>query len=157
MTGQRTDRADPPVAPEAEPAHGRGLAARVHRVRSRIRDRPKLNTAWRIGVGIVGTLVLVLGVIAIPYPGPGWLIVFAGLGLLASEFSWAARVLGVVSRRYDAWMVWFRRQHVVVQLLFGLVTVIVVVATLWLLNAFGLVGGWFGLERWTWLRSPLLG
>jgi uncharacterized protein (TIGR02611 family) len=47
----------------------------------------------RIAVGIVGGLVTVVGVIALVAPGPGWLIIFAGLGILATEFAWAAYVL----------------------------------------------------------------
>ena len=43
--------------------------------------------AYRIGVGIVGSLVVALGIVAIPLPGPGWLIVIAGLFVLATEFS----------------------------------------------------------------------
>jgi uncharacterized protein (TIGR02611 family) len=47
----------------------------------------------RIAVGIVGGTVTVVGVIALVAPGPGWLIIFAGLGILATEFAWAAYVL----------------------------------------------------------------
>ena len=34
-----------------------------------------------------------LGAIFLITPGPGWLIIFAGLGILASEFAWADRAL----------------------------------------------------------------
>jgi len=60
----------------------------------------------RVLVGFVGGLVTLIGVVALVAPGPGWLIIFTGLGILASEFAWAARVLtsakGVVSRAADA-------------------------------------------------------
>ncbi len=46
--------------------------------RARIEERPTMRRAWRIGVAVLGAAVLALGIIAIPYPGPGWLIVFAG-------------------------------------------------------------------------------
>jgi uncharacterized protein (TIGR02611 family) len=29
----------------------------------------------------------------VPLPGPGWLIVFAGLAILATEYVWAQRLL----------------------------------------------------------------
>ena len=45
---------------------------------------PALNLAYRIGVGAIGGIVLIAGVIMIPYPGPGWLVVFAGLAILAA-------------------------------------------------------------------------
>ena len=32
---------------------------------------------WRVGVGVVGAAVLIGGIFLIPYPGPGWLVVFA--------------------------------------------------------------------------------
>jgi uncharacterized protein (TIGR02611 family) len=60
----------------------------------------------RVLVGFVGGLITLTGVVALVAPGPGWLIIFTGLGILASEFAWAARVLtsakGVASRAADA-------------------------------------------------------
>ena len=49
--------------------------------------------AWRIGVAVLGGTITVLGAIFLITPGPGWLIIFAGLGILASEFAWADRAL----------------------------------------------------------------
>lgn len=43
-----------------------------------------------------GFTLLVLGVIALVLPGPGWLMIALGLALLASEFAWARRLLGRV-------------------------------------------------------------
>jgi uncharacterized protein (TIGR02611 family) len=54
---------------------------------------------WRVVIGIVGGAVTVLGAIALVGPGPGILIVLAGLGILATEFAWAARVM-VRTRTY---------------------------------------------------------
>ncbi|MSV65625.1 MAG: hypothetical protein F2855_00405 [Actinobacteria bacterium] len=54
---------------------------------------------WRVLIGLVGGLITVLGAIALVGPGPGILIVLAGLGILASEFAWAARVM-VHTRTY---------------------------------------------------------
>jgi uncharacterized protein (TIGR02611 family) len=122
----------------------------------KVRARPGWNLAWRIGIGVLGGVVLVLGIIAIPYPGPGWLIVFAGLGILATEFSWAGRVLRFARRYYDRWVAWVRRQNKVVQLLLALATLAVVLTTLWLLNALWLVAKIVGLGHWTWLHSPIM-
>lgn len=104
-------------------------------------------------VGVVGAAVFVLGVIAIPYPGPGWLILFAGLAILGTEFLWAQRVLQWVRDRYDSWMDWTRQQSPVVRLAAVALTGAVVLVTLWLVDAFGLVAGWVGLD-WHWVRSP---
>ena len=60
----------------------------------------------RVLVGFIGGLITLIGVVALVAPGPGWLIIFTGLGILASEFAWAARVLttakGVATRAADA-------------------------------------------------------
>ncbi len=135
-----------------------GVFQRIDRRRRRIRARIAANTTvdlvYRISVAIVGTVVLCIGIIAIPYPGPGWLIVFTGLGILASEFSWARRVLKFVRRHYDRFMEWFSRQSKLVQAAGALLTTAVVIATLWLFGVFGLLGGWLGLD-WSWLAGPL--
>ncbi|TCK21939.1 TIGR02611 family protein [Pseudonocardia endophytica] len=125
--------------------------------RARIDTNPTMRSTYRIVVGTLGTIVLIVGIIAIPYPGPGWLIVFAGLGILASEFEWARRVLRFARRKYDAWTAWLGRQSTAVRLLVLGLTGVIVVTTLYLLNAFYLLAGWVGLEQWTWLQSPFFG
>ena len=54
---------------------------------------------WRIIIGVIGGAITVAGAIARVGPGPGILIVLAGLGILATEFAWAARVM-VHTRTY---------------------------------------------------------
>jgi uncharacterized protein (TIGR02611 family) len=98
--------------------------------------------------------VLIAGIIAIPYPGPGWLILFAGLAILGTEFQWAQRVLHWMRERYDSWTAWLRRQPPAIRLVVILATGIFVLVTLWLVNVFGLVAGWVGLQ-WDWVRSPM--
>ena len=49
--------------------------------------------AWRIFIGLLGGGVTVIGAIALVAPGPGVLILLAGLGILASEFAWASRAM----------------------------------------------------------------
>ncbi|HXT42635.1 MAG TPA: TIGR02611 family protein [Pseudonocardiaceae bacterium] len=120
----------------------------------RLRQRRALNLAYRIVVGVVGAAVLIAGIIAIPYPGPGWLILFAGLAILGTEFQWAQRVLHWTRDRYDTWTAWLRRQRPVVRLAVIAGTGLLVVVTLWLVNVFGLVAGWVGVQ-WDWVRSPL--
>lgn len=45
--------------------------------------------AWRVGVFVVGMTILALGVVLLPLPGPGMLVVVVGLGVLSVEFAWA--------------------------------------------------------------------
>ena len=47
----------------------------------------------RVIVGVLGGAITVFGVVALVAPGPGWLIIFTGLGILASEFAWADKAL----------------------------------------------------------------
>lgn len=105
-------------------------------------------------MGAVGCLVVVAGLLMIPYPGPGWLVVFAGLAILATEFAWAHRINTRAQRVYRTWIGWLGRQHPGVRIAFVLVTALTVLGTLWLVHTFSTVGGWFGLH-WNWLKSPL--
>ncbi|WP_054814063.1 TIGR02611 family protein [Nocardia arizonensis] len=122
--------------------------------RAAIAARPTLNLAYRIGVAVAGVAVLVLGVLAIPYPGPGWAIVFAGLGILATEFAWAHRALRWLRDRYRHLMAWYSARGPVARVVAAVATAVLVVATLWVLGTFGVVTDWIGVEQ-TWVRSPL--
>ncbi|TWP51701.1 TIGR02611 family protein [Lentzea tibetensis] len=127
-----------------------------HGPRHWFRRTPALNLAYRIGVGVVGGLVLVAGILMIPYPGPGWLVVFFGLAILATEFEWAGRVLKFAKRYYDAWVEWLKRQPGWVKGLVMAGVCAIVLATCYLLGVFSLVGGWFGVHE-PWLESPIFG
>ena len=46
---------------------------------------------------------MILGGLAlVPLPGPGWAIVFVGLGMLALEFKWAENLMEKVLDRIEA-------------------------------------------------------
>ncbi len=87
------------------------------RWRDGLRDRPTADFTYRVVVGVVGLAVLGVGILAIPYPGPGWAIVFVGLAILATEFEWARLALKFTRERYDRVMAWFKRQGLWVQAL----------------------------------------
>ncbi|WP_406830735.1 TIGR02611 family protein [Pedococcus sp. KACC 23699] len=74
--------------------------------RRKIRSNPHSHRIYKWVVGIVGTIVTVVGLIAVPAPGPGWLIVFVGVGILASEFEWAQRLLDWGKARLADWNDW---------------------------------------------------
>lgn len=116
-------------------------------------ERTKRETR-RVLIGVVGGVILLLGVIAIPYPGPGWAIVFIGLAILSTEFVWAKNLLRYAKGKYDAWQRWIKRQNIWLQAFFLGLTCFVVVATLWLLNAYGYTNDIFKLGL-DWVRSPL--
>ena len=41
-----------------------------------------------------GFACLILGIVMLVTPGPGWLVIAVGLGLLGTEFAWARTLLG---------------------------------------------------------------
>jgi uncharacterized protein (TIGR02611 family) len=88
--------------------------------RGRQQRNPALALARRIVVGVVGSLVVLLGLVLVPFPGPGWLIVFVGLGILATEFAWAERLLDFGRRTLTAWLQWLGRQHLIVRAVISL-------------------------------------
>ncbi len=134
--------------------NGCTLGRLYRRYREALRSRPVWNASYRITLGAVGCLVVVAGLLMIPYPGPGWLVVFAGLAILATEFAWAHRINTRAKRAYRTWIGWLGRQHPAVRIVLALVTALTVLGTLWLVETFSTVGGWFGLH-WNWLKSPL--
>ena len=53
----------------------------------------------RIAVTVAGTVVLVTGVVMMVTPGPGVLLILAGLAILATEWAWAERALDKAKER----------------------------------------------------------
>jgi uncharacterized protein (TIGR02611 family) len=52
-----------------------------------------LHQAKRFLKILIGFTLLLAGVVMIVSPGPGWLTILLGLGVLAAEFVWARRLL----------------------------------------------------------------
>jgi len=61
-------------------------------------------------VALIGAGVIAAGIVLLPLPGPGWLIIFIGLGIWASEFRWAARLLRWLRARFSLWSRWMSRR-----------------------------------------------
>lgn len=116
-------------------------------------ERFRRNTR-KVLIGIVGGLVTLVGLILIPYPGPGWLIVFGGLAILSTEFTFASKLLHFAKGKYDAWVVWLQQQSIYIRTLTVTFTGLVVVVTLWLFNTFGIMSDVFDIPI-DWAHSPL--
>lgn len=108
----------------------------------------------RVAIAIVGGLVVLVGIVMIPYPGPGWLVVFAGLAILATEFDRAQRVLDYIGDIYEGWQAWLKRQSIFIKIIVWAMTAMVVVMTVWLLNGYGIMNDWLNLGQ-DWLHSPI--
>lgn len=46
----------------------------------------------KILVSIIGGIILIVGIVMIIVPGPAYLIIPAGLGILGTEYMWAKRL-----------------------------------------------------------------
>ena len=121
------------------------------RWRRRLATRRSIDHGYRVGVGLVGGLIVVVGLATIPLPGPGWLTVIAGLFVLATEFTWAERVLEYAKERVGRWSDWVAAQPVWVRVLLGVATAAfvygVLVLTLHVAGVPGWVPGWVPLWR----------
>lgn len=60
-----------------------------------VRTVEQVRRAFRI---VAGFTLLLAGVVMLVTPGPGWLVIFLGLSLLAAEFIWARRLMDRMKR-----------------------------------------------------------
>lgn len=79
--------------------------------RRRLRAHRRTRRVYRAAVGTVGGALVVLSVLTGWLPGPGGIPLFlAGLAVLASEFSWARRLLDRARDRARAFTAWAGRR-----------------------------------------------
>lgn len=52
-----------------------------------------LKKVRRLIIGVVGFTILLIGIALLVLPGPAFIVIPIGLGLLATEFVWARRLL----------------------------------------------------------------
>ncbi len=80
-----------------------------------ISDRHPLFSTYkwikRIAIAVVGFTVLLIGVAMIILPGPAFIVIPAGLGILAVEFAWAKRLLVEVKERGSGFLRRRKRQQ----------------------------------------------
>ncbi|MEJ3405880.1 TIGR02611 family protein [Rathayibacter sp. YIM 133350] len=86
----------------------RRMLRRAHRW---IHSHPRLRTAYRAGVAVVGVVVALAGLVLVPLPGPGWLIVFIGLAILGTEFAWARRQSAFIKRQLSRFWAWWNARR----------------------------------------------
>lgn len=127
----------------------------VHRFRWRraIALNPLTNQSYRIAVGVLGLLVVVAGLIMVPFPGPGWLVVFVGVAIWGSEFDWAANLLTWGRKKLSEWNDWLGRQALWVKGGVGLGTFACVVGALWVVLIVSGVPGFLPETAQEWLQT----
>lgn len=73
----------------------------IERIRARQQRHRQRTLFIRVPFALGGFAVLLVGVIMLFTPGPGWALIIFGLGLLALEFAWAERLLERVLHRVE--------------------------------------------------------
>ncbi|MEV8568827.1 TIGR02611 family protein [Streptomyces sp. NPDC051322] len=132
--GTQSDRRDESAS---EPALGSRAPAFVKASRA-------LHLSWQVGVFLLGLAVVAGGVVLLPLPGPGWVVIFGGMAIWATEFVWAQLVLRWTKRKVTeaaqkALDPKVRRRNLVLTSI-GLVIVAVLVAVY--VRQFGFVMPW---------------
>jgi uncharacterized protein (TIGR02611 family) len=119
----------------------------------RIRNNPTGRLVLKIAIGTLGTLVVVLGIVLIPFPGPGWAIVILGLAIWSLEFVWAKNLLEFTKRHVRSWTRWIGRQSLPIRAVIGVVGLIFVAAIVWASVRLS-----FGVDLaavvWNWIGGP---
>lgn len=110
MTNQQLETTVRAEIAEAE-APDRPIRRILRRGRAFVAKHPRLEHAYRVGVAIVGGVLAVGGLLLVPLPGPGWLIVFLGLAVLGTEFHWARRIAARLKRLLDRFWAWWRARR----------------------------------------------
>ncbi|GAA3052698.1 TIGR02611 family protein [Streptomyces roseofulvus] len=109
-----------------------------------IKARRGLHLSWQVGVFIVGLAVIGAGILMLVFPGPGWLVIFAGMAIWATEFVWAQIVLRWTKRKVTeaaqrALDPKVRRRNITLTV----IGVVIIAALLgWYLWKFGIVMPW---------------
>ncbi len=139
--GRRMERAAEDIVRDATRRIGwieriRGLLAGWRR---RIRSTVAGRITLKVVVGLLGAAIVLLGVVMIPLPGPGWLVVFAGLAILSVEYVWAKHLLRYGRDKVRVWTRWVGRQSWWMRMAIGALGLIFVAAAAWLAvrNSFG--------------------
>jgi tellurite resistance protein TerC len=60
-----------------------------------------IRYARRVAVAIIGTTVLLIGIVLLVTPGPAFVVIPVGLAILATEFAWARHWLRIMRDSAD--------------------------------------------------------
>ena len=124
-----------------EPRPHLTLRGRLATLRARIRATPAGRILLATVIAILGGAVVAVGLLLVPLPGPGWLIVVGGIAIWSLEFRWARRLLVRVRGMLHVWTGWVRRQSLVVRAAISGLILLAVGAAGWLA-----LRQWFGID-----------
>ncbi|WP_295624966.1 TIGR02611 family protein [uncultured Corynebacterium sp.] len=118
----------------------RTMEARITGMMARMADRhAKMRATWYGAflspvILVLGFCLLIVGIVILPTPAPGWLLIFISLGLLSLVHPPMRRLNVRLARLYDASEAWFRERHWAIQLALGAaltISVAAIMATVW--------------------------
>lgn len=143
MDGTREEAATTPSsADHVSRAGSHRLRARDWEWRRRIRANARSRQIYRSIVGGLGFVIVAAGLLMVPFPGPGWLVVFIGVSIWASEFHWARRLHHYGMGKLRTWNAWVMAQSVLVRTSLFLLTCVFVNALIWAMIKLSGIPGW---------------
>jgi uncharacterized protein (TIGR02611 family) len=75
--------------------------------RRKIRENPRQLAVYRSFVGVLGLLLICLGFVSGPLPGPGGIpLILAGLAIWSSEFEWAHQLMQWFKAQLHRYRTW---------------------------------------------------
>lgn len=108
-----------------------------------------MSAVKRVGVEIVGWVLLVGGVAALILPGPGLIMIFAALAILSQQYEWAERRLNPV--KYRALKGAAESVETVPRMIMSVLGVLFLLACAWLWFANPAMPDWWPLGEFLWL------
>lgn len=110
--GGVSDLPQPPGSSEPGHAHDESLRDRLTEAaveaefRTGVHEETVAEAKAAIHVRLarmaLGFLLVLIGIVLLPLPGPGWLVIAAGFVVLSRDFAWAERTLAIVRKRIPA-------------------------------------------------------
>ena len=128
MGGESTKDGSPRSAGPRRSSSDRSI---VDAIRAKFHALPAGNMLFRVIIGVLGLAFVALGLLLVPLPGPGWLVVLAGVAIWSIEFAWARRLLRYARQQLHHWNEWLRRQSWLVRGPLLLALAMVVLAAAW--------------------------
>ena len=109
-----------------------------------VKARRMLHLSWQVGIFVIGLAVVGAGIIMLPLPGPGWVVIFGGMAIWATEFVWAQLILRWTKRKVTeatqrALDPRVRRRNITLTVIGLLIVAVIVGIYLW---KFGIVMPW---------------
>ena len=77
------------------------------RWRRKIRQNKRQLAVYRVAVGVLGLILVALGLVSGPIPGPGGIpLVLLGLAVWSSEFEWAHQLMQWFKKQLHRYRTW---------------------------------------------------